>query len=438
MSAEEKQELLPKKETEKIGDPIERPTVPKVDYSKKTFYDYLGLKNDASEETIKSTYAELSKKYNPITNPDEISRYQDILYSGETLTNPVLKKFYDEYGDVSVLLFNILQIYFPLKQIEKPSKYIYGALFGASGVCACLFITVMAFFSRFIGSYSANWIYPMLATIVLCLGYLIYIAFRTKYDITASEKCEGDKKECKDIAKKSNCISALKTILLIIFQLTIACYFNNNQKGLILALIPYIVFEAVCLCKDTVKFVKAAEAIKNGKEVDCPVLKKDTYIKFLTGKANAKDKDGKKGSASTYLCYLLFYIYKTDVIRIVQNILISASALIGPSNYTLFYLPTFIMIVANIGQGYLQQGIGYVRGTVEYTNEILKNIVYVLIGIDTCVYLQSLNYHTIAITSQSFPFLVELALCVGFFLGILPFILIIEFKIKHDETDVPY
>jgi len=62
MSAEEKQELLPKKETEKIGDPIERPTVPKVDYSKKTFYDYLGLKNDASEETIKSTYAELSKK----------------------------------------------------------------------------------------------------------------------------------------------------------------------------------------------------------------------------------------------------------------------------------------------------------------------------------------------------------------------------------------
>jgi len=60
MSAEEKSPLL-SKDSKDEGE-IPRPKVPVVDYSRKTFYDYLGLKSDASIKTIKSTYDELAKK----------------------------------------------------------------------------------------------------------------------------------------------------------------------------------------------------------------------------------------------------------------------------------------------------------------------------------------------------------------------------------------
>jgi len=426
MSAEEKKKTVEK---------------PVIDYSKKNFYELLNLKNDASEETLKSTYAELSKKYNPITNPDEISKYQDIYKAGEVLTDPVNKRFYDEYGDMSYLIYDVLRVYFPMKEVERPSNYIYGGLFGVSGISIALIVSIMAILARIDETYVYNWYYAFIPTLLISCGYLIYIIFKTKNDLSdaKSKKDEKEKEQYKTAAIRSNCMCAVRAILITLFQFALGYHFKNESKcGFIVAAILYLAFECVALLRDTIQFKKVSDAMKSGKEVDCPNLKNDIFIKFLIGKANAKDKDGKKASASSYYGHLCLYLYKDDLIRLVQVILIGLAYLIKPSNYTVFFLPTFIQAILNLAQGTIQSRIGYVRGTTELTSEVFKSVVYCLISFDTVMLLLSLNYNIINFTSHSFPAIVQLALLVGFLLGVLPFVLIMEFKIKHDETDVPY
>lgn len=325
-----------------------------------------------------------------------------------------------------------------MKDIERPSSYIYAALFGISGICIINFVAAMVVLSRATETYVFNWYLAFIPTLILSFGYLIYVICRTLTDISDA-KSKTDKKESEELKKaviRSNGITIAKTILSILFQFALGCHLKNQSKcAFVVTSIIYFAFEGLSLFRDTVKFKKVTEAIKNGKDVDCPILKKNIYIKYLIGKSNVKDKDDKK---SSYLGYLILYLYNEDVIRIIQNVLIGISYLIKPSNYTIFYLPVFVQAIVGIAQGILQSKIGYKKGTTETVNDVFRNTVYILLALDTIVLLQSLNYNAIKLTSQSFPFLIENALLVGFLLGVLPFVLIMEFKIKHDVTDVPY
>jgi molecular chaperone DnaJ len=66
---------------------------------KKTFYDILGVKNDASQEVIKAAYKILAQKYHPDKNSHKESEavMKDINSAYSTLSNTQDRKIYDIY-----------------------------------------------------------------------------------------------------------------------------------------------------------------------------------------------------------------------------------------------------------------------------------------------------------------------------------------------------
>jgi len=436
MSAEEKSPLL-SKDAKDEGE-IPRPKVPVVDYSKKTFYDYLDLKSDASIKTIKSTYDELAKKFNPRTNPDEISKFQDIYRSGEILSNEITKEFYDDYGEISIVLYELFQKYFPFVVEGRPIRYIYFNLFTLFAALILLLVTVSMLTPRLQGKFSFSWISAFMPTILVCIMYIVYVVCSRKRGLKHAEK---DEELAKRINKRS-LISICKALLLLIFQVCLANYLTNDRKGFFpLYCIPYLAFEALTLYKDTVMFKKGADAIRSNKEVDCPILKKNNYIKYLTGISNTKceqNKEGKKGACTSCAIQCLFLrIYHTDLIRLIQNLFFMAAIVIKPSYYTPFFLPVFISFALSIAEMIVQNKVGYVRSTCESLISIFWIIMGFLIIIDVLFLLGSLDFELLDFSTHIFPFLVEDLLLGGLLAGLLPFVPLMEFKMKHDETDAP-
>jgi len=436
MSEEEKKSLL-STDAKDEGE-IKRPEVPVADYSKKNFYDYLGLKSDASMETIKSTYSELAKKYNPMTNPDEISRYQDIYRAGEILSNEVTKEFYDDYGDISITMYEVFQKYLPFVVERRPINYIYSFLFTVCGVLILLFISASIVIAKYANNYSFSWTLTFLPTIISCVVPIICALVCRKRAIDFSNKKE-------DIIKHANqrTLSVfVKSLLLILFQFGLICYLDNGEKGFLsLYSLPYFAFEAVVFYQKYLQFNKAAEAIKSNKEVDDLDLKKDNYIKYLIGINNTKceqNKEGKKGAcADCAIKYLFLHIFHIDLLRLVQNILIIAAFSLKPQKVGIFFIPTLISFIVSIAEMVIQNKIGYVRSTADSTNSIFWIIMYFGFAVDALFLIGSIDFHIMSITTHVFPFLVEVIFLAGFDLGILPFIPIMEFKLKHDETDSP-
>jgi DnaJ-class molecular chaperone len=62
-----------------------------------SYYDILGVSNDATEADIKKAYRTLSLKYHPDRNPSEDAKekIQKINEAYETLGDPALRKQYD-------------------------------------------------------------------------------------------------------------------------------------------------------------------------------------------------------------------------------------------------------------------------------------------------------------------------------------------------------
>jgi len=60
-----------------------------------------------------------------------------------------------------------------------------------------------------------------------------------------------------------------------------------------------------------------------------------------------------------------------------------------------------------------------------------------LIIIDVLFLLGSLDFELLDFSTHIFPFLVEDLLLGGLLAGLLPFVPLMEFKMKHDETDAP-
>jgi len=442
MSAEEKQKLLSEKD--EVAVPSERPTVPVVDYSSKTFYDYLGLKQDASMETIRSTYAELSKKYNPITNPDEIDRYQDIYYSGINLTDSFLKHFYDEYGDISVILYHIFDEYLPF-ETESAYKYVTMNLMLTAIFLLSLFSGIITIFAR-TSSFNFKWIYAFLPTIFCTSIYLIYGIARALQDSKKSN-CKKDKKDkkencgCNNGILKNDICNIVLACLLILFQITLGLYLGSEKKCcIILVCLPYIAFEAIILVRDTLKFLKGVEAIKSGKEVDCPLLKDNIFLKYLTGIANAKcSKESEKKNSSCVIGYLFYSIYYLDIFRIVQSILFGIYIYKESTPYyIIYYIPSLLLLFAGITEKMIKSKIGYVNNTKESIINIIKLTVYTFIFLDALIIVISIAINKFSFYSITMPLLFELVVVAGFVIGFFPFVLILEYKGKHDELAVPY
>ncbi len=67
----------------------------------KDYYQVLGVSRTASDKDIKSTYRKLARKYHPDVNPGDKpaeERFKDISEAYEVLSNPELRKKYDQYG----------------------------------------------------------------------------------------------------------------------------------------------------------------------------------------------------------------------------------------------------------------------------------------------------------------------------------------------------
>ncbi|MFH1625045.1 MAG: J domain-containing protein [Pseudomonadota bacterium] len=65
------------------------------------YYEILGLKRDASEKEIKSTYRKLARKYHPDVNPDKKEaeeKFKEINEAYEVLGDPEKKVKYDQLG----------------------------------------------------------------------------------------------------------------------------------------------------------------------------------------------------------------------------------------------------------------------------------------------------------------------------------------------------
>ena len=66
----------------------------------KILYNRLEVDKDATPETLKKSYRNLSKKYHPDINkdPDAEGRFKDIANAYEILSDPEKKANYDKYG----------------------------------------------------------------------------------------------------------------------------------------------------------------------------------------------------------------------------------------------------------------------------------------------------------------------------------------------------
>ena len=65
----------------------------------KNYYEVLGVSRTASQEEIKKTYRRTARQYHPDLNPGDQAaeaQFKDIVEAYETLSNPELRKKYDE------------------------------------------------------------------------------------------------------------------------------------------------------------------------------------------------------------------------------------------------------------------------------------------------------------------------------------------------------
>lgn len=65
------------------------------------YYEVLGIKREASAETIKKQYRKLARKYHPDlnpNNPEAEQKFKQINEAHEVLSDPEKRKKYDEYG----------------------------------------------------------------------------------------------------------------------------------------------------------------------------------------------------------------------------------------------------------------------------------------------------------------------------------------------------
>ena len=68
---------------------------------KRDYYDILGIKRDASAETIKKAFRKLAKKYHPDSNagnPQAEQMFKDVNEAYSILSDPEKKKLYDRFG----------------------------------------------------------------------------------------------------------------------------------------------------------------------------------------------------------------------------------------------------------------------------------------------------------------------------------------------------
>ncbi|OUM70281.1 hypothetical protein PIROE2DRAFT_68436 [Piromyces sp. E2] len=254
---------------------------------------------------------------------------------------------------------------------------------------------------------------------------------------------KGEEKEKqKSEIKTRDGFSVIKIALLLTFIVAFAKYFDNKQKGCyICACLPYILFESINIYQDFIKFKAGVEGIKTGKDVNTFSLKSNIYLKYLIGINNAKcemNKEGKKG-ACTSLAIALYAlnIFKTDALRFIQNVLFFIVLKIEPSFYMIFFTPTFLLMVTTIAEIVIQGKIGYIRASHESLISFFWMAAYIVINLDLIFTLFSLDIRVADFVTHSFLFLFEVAVLCGFVLGVLPFVPIMEYKMKHDETDVP-
>lgn len=87
---------------------------------KRDYYDILGIKRDASAETIKKAFRKLAKKYHPDSNagnPQAEQMFKDVNEAYSILSDPEKKKLYDRFGHAAF----------------DPNSAAYGGAGGASG-----------------------------------------------------------------------------------------------------------------------------------------------------------------------------------------------------------------------------------------------------------------------------------------------------------------
>jgi hypothetical protein len=275
----------------------------------------------------------------------------------------------------------------------------------------------------------------------MVIGYVILALLRSKRELKHVSG-EGEKKEKKiSEIKMRDYFSFAKVGLISVFIFTIAKSFDNDMKCFYCACIPYILFETVILIQDFQKFKIGVEAINTGKDVDNYLLKGNVFLRYLIGINNTKcemNKEGKKGAcASLATALFALNIFKSDVLRFVQNVLFFIALNSNPSLYIIYFTPTVLLFVASVVEMIYQGKIGYVRGTHESMLTILWVLIYGVICLDLIFTYYAVDVGAVDFVTHTVLFIVEVTLFAGFEFGVLQFVPIIEFKLKHDEMDAP-
>ena len=70
---------------------------------KKDFYDTLGIKRNATDDQIATSYKKLALRHHPLKNPAEMNlnmqKFHEICEAYEVLSHLKLKTIYDQFGE---------------------------------------------------------------------------------------------------------------------------------------------------------------------------------------------------------------------------------------------------------------------------------------------------------------------------------------------------